>query len=567
MEVRLRKGIFLMKKRRKQSVLLLATTLGIGTMVAPLSTAAIIYAQEEQAEGLNERLSQSEVALGASLNDEQRQNTLALLRASDTSDQQMMSIDGALINQYLADGSTVETQVFSSAVIEPREEGYGVQVQIVTPDTITSVAAQTYQQAAITAGAMDVLIKIAAVEAVTGEGALTGVYAIYDENDLALNPEAVQVAQKEIKLVTEIEETSHLTIEQISQLQTALKLAVNEAFQAEEKPTEAVFNDLTLAVLEEFSAEHDIELTEELATQFITFVTEFAAIETAKNEGTTAQIDASTGFTWTLEQAIDFWEATFIDGPSADDTNLEHYEHDQWQEVENEESVIVLSQLDNEGGERFLRFEKTPEGVLITVYEGEEAYPDVPMVDYRVDTSTFEILEDSSVTEDESDVDASNEEDLVEEPEDEAIGQALWDESKASQLADLMVTWGDGMEQTYESFTPDSPGDMYGVAFPTDVLPILGVNDTAVAANWSPTGEASQAGEYVIVAAYNDVTHFYEANPNAPAGAHFYLFAIVDGAAVVLNSQQNQGMPDGLIHFSPTENMELQAGFESIVNQ
>lgn len=561
-----------MNKRSKQSVLILATTLGLGTMLAPLSMSPEIYAQEERAdENADERtgrITERQIALGSTLDEVQKQETLDLLRTGELSEQQILSIDGSLINQYLADGSTKDTQVYSSVLIEPREEGYGVQVQIVTPNTVNSVAATAYQQAAITAGIQDVLIKVASVETVSGEGALAGVYAIYEINDLALNSQAIEVAQSEIELMSGLEATTELTFGQLSQLQTHLKTKVTEAFQADEAPNEATLNELTLARLEAVSGEFDIKLTQETATRLMGFVTDYAETETAKSEETIAQLEASTGLSWTVEQAIDLWEATFIDGPSGELANLDGYDRSQWQEVENQEAVIVLSQADNQGGNDVFSFEKTIEDILLTRFDGEAAYPDTPSVSYRIAGSTFEILEDSSApVEEKETVEETSDNDEASESEEEEVGQAQWDANKSAQLAEFMANWGEDMGQTYQSFTPDSPGDMYGVAFPTDVIPVLGVNEAQVLAKWSPTGDATQAGDYAIVAAYNDAVHFFETNPNAPSGANFYLFAMLDGQPIVLNSQQNQGMPDGLIHFAPTENMELQAGFESIAYQ
>ena len=128
----------------------------------------------------------------------QTAQTLSLLNASYVAESNIVRVDGSLINAYLSDGSTTATPVFSSVSIEPREASYGVQFQIITPNTIQAVAAQTYQNTAITAGAKDVLIKIAAVTPVTGEGALTGVYSIYEASGQELSQKSIQVAQKEI---------------------------------------------------------------------------------------------------------------------------------------------------------------------------------------------------------------------------------------------------------------------------------------------------------------------------------------------------------------------------------
>ena len=144
------------------------------------------------------------VALGASLDPASAQQTLALLGAQQVPQSNILYVNGDMINRYLQDGSNASTQVLSSAYIQQMPEGYGVQVQIVTPQNITVVRPLTYQNAAITAGARNVNIRIATVAPVTGEGALTGVYALLEQQGQAVNTHDVQVAQSEINLVNQI---------------------------------------------------------------------------------------------------------------------------------------------------------------------------------------------------------------------------------------------------------------------------------------------------------------------------------------------------------------------------
>lgn len=545
--------------RQKWQNILLATALASSLLLAIDPLGGLIYAQEVQVDDV---LTQSKVALGASLNEEQKQHTLNLLRATDVDNQQIISVDGKMIEQFLADGSNEETLVYSSAIIEPREAGYGVQVQIVTPNNITLVAPQTYQNAAITAGAKDVLIKIAAVEPVTGEGALTGVYAIYEALGYALDPQDIEVAQKEIVLVKNIQESSELTVEQTNQLQAQIKLAINQVLQANGELTTEDLNDLVLSTIEHYLAEIDKDkaMTEEVIAEYVSFAEAYVHTQSAQSETTNEQLNASFNLTWTLEEAIDFWEASFLSG-NADEfyINVEEYDRELWTEFsenqsDSEESATASNTIRLNYDENLtIQFEKRETEVILTLYTEVSHYPYEPSATYSIDRQTFEVLDRNDLSE------------ATEAADNEVVN--LWNDDKANQLASFMATWGEGMGQTYQSFTPEAPGDMYGVSFPNDVLTALSVNETPVNASWSTTGEAAVEGEYVIVAAFNDVEHFFEVNPTAPAGAHFYLFTILDGIPVVLHSQQNQGTPDGRYYFTPSENMELQAGFENIVNQ
>ena len=127
---------------RKKSLLLLVALAGVTTssFISPYGTESImthVAAQEIQA--------QQQVALGGSLSEAEMQQTLELLRVNDIADSNITHVDGTLINRYLQDGSTSDTPVYSSVSVEAREAGYGVQVQIITPNNILLVAPQTYQ--------------------------------------------------------------------------------------------------------------------------------------------------------------------------------------------------------------------------------------------------------------------------------------------------------------------------------------------------------------------------------------------------------------------------------------
>lgn len=138
---------------------------------------------------------------------------------------------------------------------------------------------------------------------------------------------------------------------------------------------------------------------------------------------------------------------------------------------------------------------------------------------------------------------------------------ALWDSQKASTLQSFMNDWGSTMGQTYKEYQPKQNVDFYGLDLPDGVLgdtkiqPIA-VNDQIVSAEWSENGKS--AAEYTIVSVYSD------AETAAYAVKHVYFFGFNNNQPIVLVSMQNQGMPDGALHFSATENKELNAGFQNI---
>ncbi|MEE5987384.1 DUF4767 domain-containing protein [Ligilactobacillus equi] len=140
--------------------------------------------------------------------------------------------------------------------------------------------------------------------------------------------------------------------------------------------------------------------------------------------------------------------------------------------------------------------------------------------------------------------------------------QAVWSKKQASQLAALMKNWGTTMQQQYEEYTPDKPGNFYGAEIPNSVwngkmpLAIDSVNNQ-VKVKWAPSGEGPK-DTYLIVACYSDyATQRY-------AEKHVYLFAIYNGQPYTLVSMQNQGNEKNSFVFSQTQNTDLKGGFEQI---
>lgn len=144
------------------------------------------------------------------------------------------------------------------------------------------------------------------------------------------------------------------------------------------------------------------------------------------------------------------------------------------------------------------------------------------------------------------------------EPED------IWNSKKASHLQAFMNQWGDTMDQTYKEYQPQNSVDFYGLKLPDEVLgdqkrePIA-VDDQIVSVKWSDNGAAD--ADYSVVAVYSD------AETAEYMDKHVYFFAFHEDQPVVLVSMQNQGMPDGALHFKETDNQDLKTAFQSIVNE
>lgn len=279
-----------MKKSMK-----IMTSLATGLMLSPFATTLAtiptlqVYAQTQM---------QSYLSLGASLNAEQAAVTKNLLGAGQFNDQQTLYVNGDIINQYLRDGSNSSTTVYSSAYIQQQPEGYGVQVQIVTPQNITLVSPTTYQNAAITSGAKNVLIKIATVNAVTGEGALAGVYALLAKSGVKIDEQAVKVAEKEIKVVEVVKKEVNLSDTQVNQIISEIKKEVtnqvaNQGGTINNQAAETIVNNVVNNITNNVDNSVTINITEETKQDLATLAEEYAQTDAAKSTETIEQLEKS----------------------------------------------------------------------------------------------------------------------------------------------------------------------------------------------------------------------------------------------------------------------------------
>lgn len=155
------------------------------------------------------------LTLGNSLTSAQKEGTIATLtKAAGISDYQTLTVNGATLVKYLnPSGSTFTTSsgVWSSALIQKTSSGSGINVQLVNyngQQNITTITADQYQNAALTAGVSDANIYVTSATPIDGSGALAGVYAAYSENDDALNSKQVNAAQNEMSTLSDINQAN-----------------------------------------------------------------------------------------------------------------------------------------------------------------------------------------------------------------------------------------------------------------------------------------------------------------------------------------------------------------------
>ncbi|MDF7672839.1 DUF1002 domain-containing protein [Lactobacillus sp. ESL0701] len=151
------------------------------------------------------------VCLGTSLTDAQRDGTLKTLTGPlNGASYQTITIDGSDLVKYLnpsGDNFTTSSGVWSSAMIQKTASGSGINVQILDykgNNNITTITANQYKNAALTAGIADANIYVTSAVPIDGSGALAGVYAAYAKNGNHLNQSQVNAAQDEMGTLSKI---------------------------------------------------------------------------------------------------------------------------------------------------------------------------------------------------------------------------------------------------------------------------------------------------------------------------------------------------------------------------
>lgn len=151
------------------------------------------------------------VTLGTSLTDSQKDGTLKILTAPlNGANYQTITVTSSDLVRYLnpsGDNFTTSSGVWSSAMIQKNSSGSGINVKILDyngKNNITTITANQYKNAALTAGITDANIYVTSAIPIDGSGALAGVYAAYAKNGNALNQKQVNAAQDEMNTLSGI---------------------------------------------------------------------------------------------------------------------------------------------------------------------------------------------------------------------------------------------------------------------------------------------------------------------------------------------------------------------------
>lgn len=172
----------------------------------------MLFCDKAEADSLN---GLPTVTVGKSLSSGQRKETIAIL-TQEISGQNYttLTVTGNDLVKYLnpsGDNFTTTSGVWSSALIVKTDSEPGIRVKILPYNgqtTITTITADQYKNAALTAGIENADIYITSPVAIDGSGALAGIYAAYTDKGKKLNQDQINAAQDEINTLSSINQNN-----------------------------------------------------------------------------------------------------------------------------------------------------------------------------------------------------------------------------------------------------------------------------------------------------------------------------------------------------------------------
>lgn len=190
----------MLKNIKKQAGRQLKTKVALAGITALVGLAPVTSLAREA----NVNVGDEYASYGYSLDANQRENTKRLLTADEVlPENEITMTPETYVSIFGGDPANIGN-IYSSAYVKYEDEGHGVKVDIVTPETILQVSEESYVNAAITSGMSDVNIGIASTVEVTGEGGLAGIYAIQQATGVEVDPEVAQLTNEELALNSEL---------------------------------------------------------------------------------------------------------------------------------------------------------------------------------------------------------------------------------------------------------------------------------------------------------------------------------------------------------------------------
>lgn len=221
-------------------------------------------------------VSESILIYGDQLNDSQRQEVREALGISENEAVEEHDVTGEDYANFI--NGNPNANMYSSALIKMENNGEGLIVNIVTPNNITKVSSEMYENALLTAGAENVTVDVVSPVAVTGHSALTGIYKAYDVEGVELDKERMELANDELVVATDLAESEGMTQEKVSSLLTEIKQMIAEQNPVTREEVEQIVSE-QLSNLEINLSEQDRQMLIDLFDKMRALDIDFSGVK------------------------------------------------------------------------------------------------------------------------------------------------------------------------------------------------------------------------------------------------------------------------------------------------
>ncbi len=210
--------------------------------------------------------SASVVTLGADITEAEKQAVLSYFGITDINSVEVVQVNNAeehsILDAYIPP-EKIGNKTYSCAYIVPTASG-GLNIQM---QNITYVTQETLANALMTAGINNCNLMVTAPKAVSGTGALAGVYKAYDKMGVALDSSKKDLAVQEMVVVSQLVENHGNDIN---------KVVAEVKKQVADK---ALTDTEVKQIIIDTANEHNISLTEEETEKLLSIVDQIMKLD------------------------------------------------------------------------------------------------------------------------------------------------------------------------------------------------------------------------------------------------------------------------------------------------
>ena len=208
----------------------------VASTVALFSGIPHVSADSNVQKVIDETYVKPDYVLGYSLDQMQIEQTLNLLNYDSSKDkEEWKTMTPEVYSSIMNVANDDSLELYSSVKIQKLGKNKPLEVNIVTPQTITKVTADMYRNAAVTLGLEHAQITVASPIQVTGESALAGIYYSLEKNGAKVSQESKDLAQEELTTLAGINEENagkkNFDADKLNVALTDIKTAVANAKQ------------------------------------------------------------------------------------------------------------------------------------------------------------------------------------------------------------------------------------------------------------------------------------------------------------------------------------------------